>query len=302
MPIAAFSLVVVVMLLTAPSIATAQSASVDPRGYDAVGDSPDAPDIGKVQHSVYVNDALRTIVIGVWLNRSDLAEGERIDVYFDWRPDGEPAFGGDSRFVLYGHAPPSPDTYATERWSNWSNRWVAAVFDTAQVVAFRDGRIYFSASFDPGDSFPQDPIVVGLRVVSTPGAGGVTDYAPDFGLQNLSVSLEPHGAVDPLHLCTYVGECLNPSDPAPGPPGVNPYPPAPAGSPPGVNPFGAEKNPSPACVQARLRLRAVTRRLSRARRAVARAGTRGAKRRQLRRVRRLRQTRSKWKRAVAKKC
>ncbi len=280
-------LVVMVALFAAPQTAIADDVSdvvVPIDSFDVIGDSPDAPDIGQANHSVILADPYRKVVIGVWLNRSDLAQGEQVNVYFNWRGGGEQYFGGDYLFSWYGRTPPATDTYAA--WA-WDNGWVATTAGSPSAIAYPDGRIYFYVNFLPGGP-------VGLRVSSTRAGGSVIDYAPDAAKGNLFVSLEKHGLPNPLEGCTYNPQgCVGPAS------GVGAQGPGPNTGNSGGNSGGPV---SAACVQARHKLAAVRQRLARAKRALSHASTRAAKRRQRSRVKRLRRTRSKWKRAVAAKC
>ncbi len=303
-------LVVAAILLVGPQVVLADDVSpvfIDAAGLDPVGDSPNAPDIGKVQHSVHLEGALRAVVIGVWLNRSDLAEGEQVNVFFNSKAGGQPDFGADFRVVQSGHSP-SADTHATYVWvaatTTVPAHWASQSFN-ASVEAKPDGRMYFRVNFDPPAT---DPASLGLRVTSTTTGGVVQgptfDAVPDYpAFPNMFVSLGPHGLPDPLEGCTYDGGCVGPaSGPSQGGPAPNPGGGGEGGGGGSVGSKSAGGGTSAACTQARKKLRAAKRRLARANRALARASTRAAKRRQLRRVRRLRQTRSKWKRAVTRKC
>ena len=291
-------LVLVVALLAAPGSAMAQDTVspifVDARGFDPVGDSPDAPDIGKVQHTVLPNGAFRRVAIGVWLNRSDLAEGERVAVYFNWAAGGELYFGGDGLFVLHGHTP-SADAYATYLWDG--GQWVTAAFRNPGVETFGDGRLYFRVDFDPAGSTPEAPRWVELRVSSLPGpAGGLIDYAPDAGQTNIRFSLEPHGLPDPLEGCSYDGGCVGPAS------GPSKFGPAPNSGGGGGPAEGASGGKSAECKRARRKVRAAGRRLSRARVALRHAD-RGAETRRLRsKVRRFERRHAALKRSAAAKC
>ncbi len=294
--------VVVVLAATVPPL-KAKSAP-DPDGFDVVGDSSIAPDIERVQHSVHREGTLRRVVIGVSLSRSDLNEGEQVDVFFDWGAGGKKPFGSDGRFVLIGHALPTPDAYASYVWKG---RWVAVDFSRPSVTARADGRLDFGVDFEPGVTEPGDLVMLGVRVSSTATGmeqGPAIDYAPDLTLSNLSFSLmAPVRRVGRRgdKKCVRsprcsprsrrrAGKCsrVTPGCGVPGRDGVNPNPP--------------EPNPTVACVHARVELRSANQRLTLARRALRRASSQATKRKQLRRVRRLRGIRSKWKRLERSEC
>ena len=287
-------LVVLAALLAVPqsSMAQVSDVQVDVAGFDAVGDAPQAPDIGKVQHSVLPNAAYRTVVIGVWLNRSDLAEGERVDVYLDWKANSGGLFGGDHRFVLHGHAP-SPDLYETQGWNGV--QWIGAALRNPSVSVFGNGRVYFGVDFDPGTSTPENPAGIGLRVSSAPGVpNALIDYAPDTNLPNIGFSLEPHGLPDPLDGCTYSGGCVGPAS---GPGNFGPSPNTPGGA-PSAGGGTSGGRPSTACSRARRKARVAGRKLASARARLRRAHSRA----QRRKVRHLKRRHSALKRIVAARC
>jgi hypothetical protein len=296
MPARVCSLFVVMaaVSLAVPATVTAQdvpSNQFDPAGFDTVGDSPHAPDIGKVQHSVRANGGFRRVVIGVWVNRNELAEGEQVRVYFDWTSaGGDPYFGGDHLFLLDGNDPPYADRYWTYAWS--TDHWVQQDLNNPSVNRVADGRIYFEVDFNPGGSTPENPARVGLRVSSIPaGPGQYIDYAPDAGQPNMAFSLEPHGAADPLEGCTYAGGCVGG---AAGPGNFGPQENSGGDTPPGTT--------NAACTSARNRLSATTRRLRRARRAMKKAGSRAAYRARRRTVRKLKRRQAAAQRLVAIRC
>jgi hypothetical protein len=288
--VCSLSLVLTAVLLAVPQAAGAQDnvspVQIDLAGFDHVGDSPHAPDIGKVQHSVQANGAFRRVVIGVWLNRSELAEGEQVNVYFNWRAGGEQYFGGDHLFQLDGNAPPHEDAYWTYEWTN--GQWVTEPFNNPSVETYPNGRMYFKVDFHA----PARPAGVGLRVSSYPaGAGQTIDYAPDANEPNMGFSLEPHGVPDPLEGCTYDGGCVGPAS---GPGNFGPGPNRGGGA----GPSGA----SPDCRRAKRKLRANGRKLSRARRSRERATSRAVYQAQSRTVKRLKRRHARLKRSVAAKC
>jgi hypothetical protein len=297
------------LLVGAAFLAVAQSSpaqvspvQIDPAGLDPVGDAPHAADIGKVQSSVALSGALRRVTTGVWLNRSDLNAGERVDVYYDWDPSGgDPTyFGGDHRLVLFGHAP-SGDLFQMQGWIG--GQWVANAVGNPGVSVFPDGRVYFRVDFQPGGSTPESPRGIGLRVSSTPAVpNAFIDYAPNLALDDMMVSLEPHGLPDPLEGCTYSGGCVGPAS---GPGNFGPGPNTPgAGSSPGGGPAAGGGSsggrPSTACTRARRRAGAAGRKLSRARARLR--SSRASYLSQRRKVRQLKRRYSRLKRIAAARC
>jgi hypothetical protein len=284
---------------------TVPPTSIDPAGFDNIGDSGLAPDIGKLQASVTAAGDLSLTTVGTWLNRSDLPASERAAWQIDVGPGGEPTYGGDYLVQVNG-SDAAPDVWTSWRWVD--GNWAQYTFPVLEHVALADGRVYWRTYFSKGASTPEHPVYIGLRALTThtDGTTAWVDRAPDSMRPNLVVSLEPHGDADPLGGCTYDGGCVG------GASGVSAFGPAPnpsggvaagvGGGTPEATPAPGESRPSAACTSARRSLAKVKRELAQAMKAQRRAKTRAARKRRARAVRKLRHRRATWQRRVRARC
>jgi hypothetical protein len=301
-------LVALALILSGPaaSAQTVPLTSIDPAGFDNIGDSGSAPDIGKLQASVAAAAGdLRLVTVGTWLNRSDLPSSEYVAWQIDTGAGGEPTYGGDYLVQVNGRDG-TADVWSTWRWADGG--WVQFAFPALEHSAVADGRLYWRTYFSKGGSTPEQSGSVGLRALAKHPDGAITwvDRTPDSTRPNLHVSLEPHGDADPLAGCSYDDGCVG------GASGVSPFGPAPnpSGSGQGGSTQGGsspsgptgESGPSAACTYARQSLAKVRRQLARAKRAYRRARTRASRRRHARAVVRLTHRRAVWRARVRARC
>src|SRR4051794_28938459 len=245
---------------SAASAQTVPTTLIDPAGFDNIGDSGLAPDIGKLQTSVAAVSNLPLITAGTWLNRSDLPASERVAWQIDSGAGGEPTYGGDY-LVLVDGRDGAPDVWSTWRWVDGG--WVAYSFPVLDHSATADGRLYWRTYWSSGSP-------LGLRALALHTEGTTTwvDRTPDSTQPNLIVPLAPHGDVDPLAGCSYDGGCVGGASTVspfgPGPNSVPTHTPNGSGGSGGSGP-GGNPGPTVACTNARRSLARVRRQLSRAR-------------------------------------
>jgi hypothetical protein len=264
--------------------------------FDPVGDTPYAPDVGKINASTLVNGAYRKVVVGTWLGSSDLVSGDLAA----WQIDtiagaGQPNFGGEYLVNVTGHDGTS-DTWSTYAWGDGA--WAPQALRNFRHWTEPDGRIYWELDFST-TSTSSAPVIIGIRAITQYTASDGywwRDYAPND--HSLGVSLEPHGVANPLEGCTYDGGCVG------GASGVGAYGPGEnsGGGSSTAGSGGSQQATGSACADAKRALRKGSAQLRSAKAAKRRARSAAVRRRRARAVRRLTQRRARLARAVAEQC